>query len=32
MKNVYTYTTLALSFMRGPAINDWVSQQTEKLF
>ena len=32
MCNAYTRTTLALSFMRGPAINDWVLQQTEKLY
>ena len=32
MKNAYTQTTLALSFMRGPAINDWVLQQTERLY
>lgn len=32
MRNAYTRTALALSFMRGPAINDWVLQQTERLF
>jgi hypothetical protein len=32
MKNAYTCIALALSFMWGPAINDWVSQQMEKLF
>jgi hypothetical protein len=32
IKNAYTQTTLALSFMRGPSINDWVLQQTEKLY
>ena len=32
MKNPYTCTTLALSFLRGSAINDWVLQQTESLF
>ena len=32
MKNAYTHTTLALLFMQGPAIYDWVSQQMEKLF
>ena len=32
MKNAYTHTTLALSFMWGPAINDWVIQQTERLY
>jgi hypothetical protein len=26
MRNAYTCTTLALSFMRGPAINNWVLQ------
>jgi hypothetical protein len=32
MKVAYTRTALALSFMRGPLINDWVLQQTEKLY
>jgi hypothetical protein len=32
MKNVYTQTALTLFFMRGPAINDWVQQQTDKLY
>ncbi len=32
MKNPYTRTTLALLFLRGPTINDWVLQQTEGLF
>jgi len=32
MRNAYTRTALALSFMRGPAINDWVLQQTERLY
>jgi hypothetical protein len=32
MRNAYTRTALALSFMRGAAINDWVLQQTEKLY
>ena len=32
MRNAYTRMALALSFMRGPAINDWVLQQTERLF
>jgi hypothetical protein len=26
MKNPYTYTALALSFLRGPTINNWVLQ------
>jgi hypothetical protein len=26
MRNAYTRMALALSFMRGPAINDWVLQ------
>ena len=26
MRNTYTCTTLALSFMQGPSINDWVMQ------
>ncbi len=30
--NTYTWTALALSFMWGPAINDWVLQQTERLY
>jgi hypothetical protein len=29
MRNAYTQVTLALSFMRGAAINDWVLQQME---
>jgi hypothetical protein len=29
MHNAYTRVALVLSFMRGPAINDWVLQQTE---
>jgi hypothetical protein len=32
MKSAYTRTTLALSFMRGPSINDWVLQQTDRLY
>jgi hypothetical protein len=32
MWNAYTRTALALSFMRGPAINDWALQQTEGLY
>jgi hypothetical protein len=32
MRNAYTRTALALSFMRGPSINDWVMQQTENLY
>jgi hypothetical protein len=32
MRNAYTRTALALSFMRGPAINDWVLQQTDRLY
>jgi hypothetical protein len=32
MWNVYTCTALFLSFMRGPAINDWALQQTEGLY
>jgi len=32
MWNAYTCTALALSFMRGPAINDWALQQTEGLY
>jgi hypothetical protein len=32
MQNAYIRMALALSFMRGPAINDWVLQQTEKLY
>ncbi len=24
MKNTYTWMALALSFMRGPVINDWI--------
>jgi hypothetical protein len=32
MQNAYTRTALALSFMRGPAINDWALQQTEGLY
>jgi len=32
MRNPYTRVALALSFMRGPAINDWVLQQTERLY
>jgi hypothetical protein len=32
MKVAYTWTALALSFMRGPLINDWVLQQTKKLY
>jgi len=32
MRNAYTQVTLALSFMRGAAINDWVLQQMEWLY
>jgi hypothetical protein len=32
MKNMYTWTALALFFIRGPAINNWVQQQTDKLY
>ena len=32
IKNAYTRTTLMLSFMRGPSINDWVIQQTDWLY
>src|SRR6267154_831721 len=32
MRNTYTRTALALLFMRGSTINDWVLQQTEKLY
>ena len=32
MRNTYTWTALALSFMWGPAINNWVLQQTEQLY
>lgn len=32
MRNAYTRMALVLSFMRGPSINDWVLQQTEKLY
>jgi hypothetical protein len=32
MRNAYTCTTLALSFMCGLAINDWVLQQTDRLY
>jgi hypothetical protein len=32
MKNAYTCTALALSFMQGLAINDWVIQQTDWLY
>ena len=32
MRNTYTRTALVLSFMRGPAINDWLLQQTERLY
>ena len=32
MRNAYTRTALALSFMRGPAINDWALQQTKGLY
>ncbi len=31
MKNAYTWMALALSFIRGLAINDWVLQQTNRL-
>jgi hypothetical protein len=32
MWNAYTRTALALSFIRGPAINDWALQQTKGLY
>jgi len=32
MQNAYIHTVLALSFMRGSAINDWALQQTESLY
>ena len=32
MHNPYTCTTLALLFLRGPAINNWALQQTESLY
>jgi len=32
MWNTYTRTALVLLFMRGSAINNWVLQQTEKLY
>jgi len=32
MKNAYIQAALALSFIRGPAINNWVLQQTNKLY
>jgi hypothetical protein len=32
MRNTYMRTALALSYMRGPAINDWVLRQMEKLY
>ena len=32
MRNAYTRTALVLLFMRGPTINNWVLQQTERLF
>lgn len=32
MKYAYTCTTLALSFMRGAAIDDWVLRQTDQLY
>jgi len=30
--NTYTQTVLALSFMQGPTINNWVLQQIERLY
>jgi hypothetical protein len=32
MQNAYTWMALALSFMRGQAINNWVIQQIKGLF
>lgn len=32
MRNTYIRTALVLSFMQGLAINDWVLQQTKRLF
>jgi len=32
MQNIYTQMALALSFIRGQAINDWVMGQIERLF
>ena len=32
IRNTYVQTALALLFMRGPAINNWVLQQTERLY
>jgi len=32
MCNAYTRMVLALSFMRGTAINNWVMQQIERLY
>jgi len=32
MYNTYTRVALALLFMRGPAINNWVLQQMERLY
>ncbi len=32
MRNPYTRVVLALLFMRGPAINNWVLQQMERLY
>ncbi len=32
MQNAYTQTALALSFLRGSAINNWALQQMKKLY
>jgi hypothetical protein len=32
MRNAYTRMALALLFMRGPAINNWLLQQMEQLY